>query len=298
LTPVRAERQQAIELARLVAAFCIVAYHTKVPGTTLYYAGLIFFLFLSPYLECGPNWSRRRPVRDLAKLFLVPWAFWMLVYGALNVLARKPMLPGGFNIAGILAGSSLHLWFMPAMFAVLVVFNETKRVVSAKGMFWSTLIAGALMLASTPVTANSILLVSAPFAQWMHAAPAVLLGAAFGLRTLVLGGSAAWLVATCAALASAAFSGRPEISVTYPLGIGASAVVIAHGSRFMPPRLNVQGLARCSLGIFLCHIVFVRGFNALVGREILLTAVCAFACATAATYLARRYLPRTQLILG
>lgn len=87
------KRDQYVELFRIIAAFGIVAFHTKVPLAAISYAGLIFFFILSLYYEVGPNWAKRRRLRDLAVMFLVPLAFWQVIYGAMNVAVGNPLFP-------------------------------------------------------------------------------------------------------------------------------------------------------------------------------------------------------------
>lgn len=292
------QRDQVIELGRILAAFGIVAFHTKVPHAPVYYGGLIYFMFLSPYLEGRYNWARVRAPGRMVRGFLLPWAFWMAVYGALNLLAGNPLFPEAGVVGKVLGGTSLHLWFMPAMCLFLLGLGVVKRHVPPAAAFWSSLVAGTAMLAAFPLTGAGIVALGAPWYQWLHALPAALLGLAFGLQ----GGDplrclAAWGW-TLAALVLAALSDLSAYAVTYPVGMATALLLIELWPRLEWPRLNVQGLASCTMGVYLSHIAFVRVLGAVLGQGRLTTALTAFAAALLTVWLARRYLPRSRLVLG
>ncbi|WP_260599068.1 hypothetical protein [Sphingomonas endolithica] len=141
------DRVQAIELLRIVAAYGIVAYHAQAPLHDLAYAGLVIFLILSPMLDLRFNLDRIRSPAALARALLLPWAFWMVVYGAVNLAQHRPFVEASFM--GILYGSSPHLWFLPFMFAVLTVLNMLKSLAPAILFYGSALVATALLLTVT-----------------------------------------------------------------------------------------------------------------------------------------------------
>lgn len=154
------------------------------------------------------------------------------------------------------------------------------------------------LLASCPLWYPFLGTLSAPFGQWLHAAPAVLFGIALGLYTqahkaLFLGGTALVI-----ALTGVFLTPGPEIQVTYSLGIVATLVVVFLGDRIVPPSLNVQGLASCTLGIYMSHMVWVRVFNQITGRGTWTTAICAAVMSCAIVWVLRRAIPKSRLVLG
>ena len=83
--PARA-RNPWIECLRLIAICGVIAFHARVPIlATWAYAGLVAFVILSPYVDARYNERRQRSMPALARSFLIPWLFWMVVYGALKL---------------------------------------------------------------------------------------------------------------------------------------------------------------------------------------------------------------------
>lgn len=291
-------RNQSIELARVFAAFGIVAYHEKVDYAYIPYMGLIFFLILSPYLDFKKDWSRTRSIRSLAIIFLVPWLFWMIVYGVLNVSVGNPIFPVGQGFYAIMAGTSLHLWFLPAMFLILVMTGILKNIFSPQPVFWCSVVVMTTMLASSPVWATQLSRVEAPYVQWIHALPAVFTGAMLGISTHMPRFRMIGYIALGFGLMASLFSGIPEVSFTYPMGIFLTISIVYFGYFVVPHWLNVQSLADCTLGIYLSHIIWLRILNRILERDSYLTAIAAFCVALTTVWIARKYSTAARFVLG
>lgn len=291
-------RNQTVEMGRILSAFGIVAFHTKVPGSEIFYAGLIFFVFLTPYMESKSNWARVRSVRFLARLFLIPWGFWMIFYGLMNHLAGNPVFPAPTVMGKIFGGTSIHLWFMPAMFLCLVALNALKRYITDASVFWGAAAVCSVMIASLPWTDDNLNDLGVPLYQWLQALPAFMLGVVLGLRRdngvrTIVGG----LIAVSLMLVT--LTSEPDyFSVTYPVGFALVAMFILLPERMELPEIDIQQVASTTLGVYLSHISFVRIFNAVIGREMVLTAVAAFFTSIAFVFLMRRYIPFSRYVLG
>ena len=120
-------RNQAIEALRIVSAYGIIAYHSGARFHDLAYSGLIVFLILAPAVDVQFNWERTRSAGQLARTLLMPWAFWWLAYGLLNLTRHQDVAQAPGVLGAVLFGTSAHLWFIPYMFMVLLLLNILKR---------------------------------------------------------------------------------------------------------------------------------------------------------------------------
>jgi hypothetical protein len=301
----RPARNQAIETLRIVAAYAIIMYHSHAPLHDLAYAGLVVFVMLSPLVDYRYNFGAQRSIITLGRVFLIPWAAWMVIYALLNRLADRPMLPPGPVIAGIVYGTSPHLWFLPAMFVTLVALNMVKRRVSPEILFWGSVVLTAGALASVSLWRPVSLFWVPPLPQWVHAAPAVSAGIALGLMNRVRRRRWLAIMAMLVGLIVALASGLPGIGVPYAVGGGAVALTMIsehrHGERWMSrwrAPVAVQVISSCAMGIYLSHVIWLVIISRLTGAGTMLTVSLTFACALASVWLVRRVVPHSRLILG
>lgn len=295
---VKRPRNQAIELLRIVACFGIVAFHDAAPFPDLAYAGLIAFLIIAPFVDLSFNAARVRSIAALSRALLVPWLFWLVLYGALKVLRGYPFVPRGNVVLAILEGSTPHLWFLPFMFGVLVVLNAIKTRVAPALLFWTALLAAAALFGTVawwrPLSAGW----TPPLVAWMHAAPAVVAGIAIGLAPRLAHGRAIAAALLLVALAFATAANLPGVSLTYPVGVIVTGAVAWWGARLWPAGWTVQPVAQCTMGIYLSHIVWLSFVRHYTGSSNYLTVTVTFAAALASTWAARRFVPVTRWVLG
>jgi hypothetical protein len=293
-------RNQAIEILRVLAAYGIVAYHSGAPFKNVAYSGLTAFLILSPYLDLALSWDRPRKPMLLAKTFLAPWLFWWLFYGVRNIVVNhKTFFLGMGWFQGVLSGTSGHLWFMPAMFAVLLALNACKGRIPPALLFWVSVILGSASLASSmvwmPITRDML----PPLAQWAQAAPAVLIGMALGMGNKVSRPAQMLGAATLAlSLAVAAASSLPDISISYPIGVAATLIAIVAGRYGVGANWNVRPISACMLGAYLGHMFVLQIVVKATGPANYIAVTVTFLIATAAVWIAQRMLPWTHLIVG
>lgn len=116
------ERNGTLEYTRLLAAFGIVFFHAKAPGSEVGYAALPFFVLLLVVMAGPSSQNCSLPVylQSRAVRLFVPWLAWSLVYGLLKfceVLVTGTPLHAEFNLSMLISGPALHLWFLPLSFA-------------------------------------------------------------------------------------------------------------------------------------------------------------------------------------
>jgi hypothetical protein len=173
--------RQEIEFLRIVGAILIVLFHAKVGLSDVFYSGLVVFVILSVHL------LKIEPIAHAAKKkyerLVVPWMFWFCAYGAFNFVLGRPIFSGnGEWGSAILAGTSIHLWYMPYIFLVGLTLVFVKSQVSDRlyvDVGW--ILAVALILTSArwrPYFSEF----SYPWPQYMHA----LIGVAVGMFSVAL----------------------------------------------------------------------------------------------------------------
>lgn len=241
------------------------------------------------------HWKRVRPIGTLARSLLVPWAFWMVVYGAVNIAQHKNVFPDGW--ADLLYGTSAHLWFLPFMFFVLVTINIIKPH-SPRLLFWSCTIASSLLIVTAsiwrPLSFN--FLVPAP--QWIHATPAVLIGIIFGLMGKIGNSRIIALLILGVALMVADTEFLQGFSISYTVGVLLTAIAARYGTRLTPEGWSVQPVASCMMGVYLCHMLVLKIVGAVTGQGNYVTVSLTFVIALCGVWSARRWLPSSKLVLG
>lgn|GEM_PF-949632 len=257
--PQGSRRNQGIELVRILAAFAIVWYHSKAPGSEISYSGLSAFLILTMLFEVGGNWSRRARIAELARRLLIPWAFWFGVFGAINLARHQPFMSldysGGW-VAGVLAGSSIHLWYIPFIFALIVTLAVIKRSADRQLLFWLTMMAIVVNLATVWQWEPWSRQVGYPLAQWMQASTAVLIGLLIGLHRSTRWGVQALAVALMLVAATWMLFPLPGVALPHLIAALVLLAALRWGDR-IPTSHVIQTLANATFGIYLCHPIFL-----------------------------------------
>lgn len=296
--PSKAPRNQAIEALRIIAAYGIVAFHSGARFHDVAYSGLVVFLILSPMADVRFNLHRVRSVGHLARILMIPWLFWWVVYGIRNIAIHKVFLATPYPLVGVLYGTSPHLWFMPYIFMVMVLLNVIKNRVSARILFWIFTVATATLLATVTAWRPPTLTWELPLPQWMHALPAVCIGIVLGLSGRV--GKAAiisWLVIATTLLV-AVYAQLPGISIPYTVGIVLMGIVSSPLAIRLSKKWSVQPVSDCMLGVFLTHMLWLQIFSRMVGTGTYLTVSLTFVVALVTVFSARRMIPASRIVLG
>jgi len=119
-----------IEFLRIIGASGIICYHSSFPSCRPGYAGLIVFILLSVYLLVS---VQRKNIISLisrrAGRMIVPWFVFFIFYGFLNLINSKPFFPQPGIFCSILAGSQIHLWYLPFIFLMGIPLFYVNRLV-------------------------------------------------------------------------------------------------------------------------------------------------------------------------
>lgn len=290
-TPFAMNKRQDIELLRIMAAFAIVWYHSSTIGGEISYAGLIVFLMLSMYLAGRSTYSGSRYLFRRTNRLLIPWAVWFLMYGAKNALTHKPIIPTDNGIiAGILTGPSIHLWYMPFIFACLILFDSVRKYASSASIAWASAALTIVVLGSTALWRQVSIQLGCPIAQYAHASAGISLGAFFAFIGAFPGRTAALLLVMifAAALSAIPFEG---VGIPYVLSIAAGCMV-AFRIFEKAVTLDFGVIAECTLGIYFVHILVFDIFRKYHIVNGILTPVAIFFLSACAVFLMRRSFPR------
>lgn len=225
-------RDSAVEWLRVAGAAGIVWFHAGVAGSYWGYAGLVVFLLLSMMFEAGPNIAKPPSVSRLAKRLLVPWLVWWVVFGALNIIRHLPIIDTSHGLLlDVLASPSIHLWYLPFVFGVIILFGFVKGSLSTSAIAIGSAVIACALIWAIPLWRPLSLAAGYPLAQWAHAAAPVFTGILFGCAVRE---RRWWLLSLpiAALLASACFGPFPTVAPIYLLGAALVAVVVGVPPRF------------------------------------------------------------------
>ncbi|WP_373651891.1 acyltransferase family protein [Schlesneria sp. DSM 10557] len=256
VTAARSNRNVALDLLRIVSALGVVWFHCKGPGKFLAYAGLPALIALSLGLATAPGASApfSLMVVKRAKRLLLPWLFWCAVYGGANLIKSqglKEISRHPANEWAFLAGTSLHLWYLPFAFLVTCLARPLLAYI-----YYSERTAGAtavMLVSGTTAICAWILETTtfpAPFGQWVFGFPAVAVGLSLphsgGLSRKTLRVVSLVLAVSIGCLATHS----PAFYIPCILGTAAiGAAWLVH----IPALGCISWLAGLSFGIYLVH---------------------------------------------
>lgn len=287
---VPAARLPDIDLLKGVAALGIVCYHATAAWHAVTYAGLVVFVALTAALALKSGLAGERPVRRRAARFLLPWLFWWLVYAAVNAVSGAPIveLRNGL-VAGLLTGPSVHLWYLPFAYCTVCAVDAAAHCLDTRALRWLPIALAASALALAAVWRPASLAAGYPWAQYLHAAPAVAIGvhmATFRRHSLSLDPLAASLLAL-ACLVSLDVAG---VGVPYLVGV-AAAFLFTHLLRPLLRERDFGWLSSRLLGVYLLHPLFIRAIRHFVDAPGLLLPLLAALSTFVAVGLVQRAAP-------
>jgi len=260
-----AARVANIDRLRILAAIGIVWFHTEnAPYRHIAYAGLPVFLLIFCSLLTSQGW--RGTTAEFLKRrwhrLLKPWLFWSAVYGLCRLanalhtgdaMSLRQML----SAETLLAGPSIHLWYLPYAFLVGAVIHAMNRWTShirEETVILANMAAGTVLLAvhATGVWTH----LGRPLPQWEFGLAALPLGVAVGKclaipsrdrgRLFLVG--IALVVATECQILHRVGLGNPVL----PHGIATMMVCLAY---CWPIRSDavVAALSPLAFGVYLIH---------------------------------------------
>lgn len=270
-------RNRWVECFRIVSAFGIVWYHAGLTrGHQLGYAGLVYFLVLVAYYEMKRRVAGPRGLRRLAERLLIPWLFWFAVSAIVKIVKRQPVLPY-LDLPSLLVGPSLHLWYLPFAFFCLVITRLTKPWIAVP----SLLALGLLLITASTWRGLSVNL-EAPFPQYVHALPPVLVG-------IVLADPARErrLIAAAVMILMLWSIDLPGVGYPYLIGSIAALGAIEFGDRHVQPPPWIDRVAPLMFGVYLIHPLFLTVVHRLALPAIV-GVILAFVLSVGATAVLRR----------
>lgn len=250
-------RRQDIEWLRVLACLGIVWYHARGPGEEFALAGLIVFVMLSVVLVHPREEPLKDRLRARAERLLLPWIFWWGVYAVMDVVTGRA---GRWTTAEwpvlLLAGPSIHLWYLPFTFFVLLAMDAWHRCFPGGAPVWAGLLgvftATALLLLATQGVLMPVSL-EYPFAQYLQVLPAVLVGL-FLRRWNTQPPWARWLALVWVLLGLWGLASHPVQGMSWPylIGFPLGLLLLRPGVRYRVP-WSAAPLSRATLGIYLVH---------------------------------------------
>ncbi|WP_068414389.1 acyltransferase family protein [Planctomyces sp. SH-PL62] len=269
------ERVAGFDVLRLGALLAIVWFHTGAPGAEYTAWRLPTLAIISATLAAGR--AERRPlpqqIRKTGARLLLPWLFWCGVYG---VVELATYLRHGTSIVDelggrvFLTGTSVHLWYLPFAFAMILFINLARRLTAGVRPTYACLLPALLAVLSLAVLAIDRPYegdVGTPAPQWLRCLPAVFLGLAVGTATrhasLRRSGVIAVVLVNSAACALIAIRFDDPLAVRY--GLAMLLVALASTWRFEPPRW-VAAAVGMAMGVYLVHMSIHRLVYAVSNR--------------------------------
>lgn len=281
-----APRLETLDAARFIAIVGVVFVHTPespilqrwvVAGTF----GVPFYVFTALYLQVrgihrNPQRSLLRYVWERIRQLYLPFLAWSVIYLVIRdakhlLLTHEP--PVALSPWMLISGTAHHLWFLPFLLFVCIVAAAINHVCQRSAVVRWAVVAlsavGGLLLATVerPDWLNYLDDYGDPYLFWWKALPSACWGIAVAwVLTLredlwrrtavpVIGGLL--LVGTMALQVA---TGYTRIERTLG-GLGLLLLATAPWRR-VPFLLWMSWIGRRSYGIYLAHIVFIEGMQA------------------------------------
>lgn len=279
-----------VELLRIVSAFGIIWFHSGYEfGRDIAYAGLVVFLILSAYFTIKSN--REHSVLDRASRLLLPCFFWSIVYAVYSTLRGKEVFPDDYSLLiSILSTPAIHLWYLPFVFFCTIAIDSTRKQINPAALAaLVTLIASTLLLTSPLWRQWSYI---PPFNQYIHAAPAIFIGVAYGvskqlnptLRFLLIG------LLSISAIFILQFDTK-GVGINYSIGIAVTLLLLREKS-ILPKNSAILELSKLTFGVYLLHPIILSALR-YSGIESLNLVILGFVISALCIYLSLRILPQS-----
>jgi len=271
------ERAVNVDRLRILAAFGIVWFHTQGAAyRVIGYAGLPIFLlvFFSLIVRNARPGDTTRFLKRRWNRLIIPWLFWSVVYGLCKsvkavCLTDTNALHNVLSVESLLAGTHIHLWYLPYAFLLGFLIHEVNRRtlgVSNAAVVLTATVAGLLLLATRPLGVFSEPL-TPPLPQWSFGLAAAPLGFAIGrclvirshnTRRLLMSVVASSTLLVCIVLNWAGFA-----SPAVPYGLAVALVCVAYARPVRSDRF-VNAVAPLTFGIYLIHPLVSFGLQRLI----------------------------------
>lgn len=234
------------------------------PGWDIGYSGLIFFIQISAFLLCSQEISHNRLKKRAVRL-LLPWLFWSFIYGFLNLAKGRKFIGISDSIlATLLTGTYIHLWYLPFMFICSLALSLALPVIRNVNNIKAVMI-GAIFVSGISLITSSIFrseVHSTPFAEWLHAVPAVVIGSSASIlmksnmsqRTINMMYLILILMTSIISLYIIILERQNGLGIPYLIGTIISLASIRINSKPLP---YVQRFSDLTMGIYLIHPLLI-----------------------------------------
>ncbi|MEK8025566.1 acyltransferase family protein [Pseudaquabacterium rugosum] len=282
-----------VEILRILATIGIVWFHAGAPGSGIAYGGLLVFFVISIWFSDFGAGSFSAYALKLANRLIRPWLIWCVIYAAVNILRRRPIVEGGESWIGYLAGPSVHLWYLPFAFFVLVVGYAFWRCFSPLLGFMLAIIFALTILVFVPFWRPESLGLPIPLPQYAHALFGVCLGFAFRFSK---GLPPAWVFGAMTALIFASIARLPwsGIGSTYLVAVIASLALVFPLDKIFGSLRNIglPLLGRHSFGVYFIHPPIIGLLKARFSPDSFLLPLLVYLVALACVHGLWRIFPR------
>lgn len=269
-----------IDRLRILAAFGIVWFHTEgAPYRLIGYAGLPIFLLA--FFSLIVRNARADDTACFAKRrwnrLIIPWLFWSVAYGVCKSakaiwMTDMDALRGVLSIESLIAGTHIHLWYLPYAFLLGLLIHEVNRRTSRvndTAVVLAATATGIFLLAARPLGLFAYC-ISPPLPQWSFGLAAAPLGFAIG-RCLLIDSHdsrrqllSVVTLPTLLACIILTWAGSTSPAVPYGLAIG--LVYIAYAWPVRGDRV-AAAIAPLTFGIYLIHPLISFGLRHIVEAQ-------------------------------
>ena len=276
-----------IEIFRLVSVFGIVWFHSGIShGTEIAYSGLIFFIITSVYFAVKSQ--RQHTILDRAKRLLVPCFIWAIFYGAVMIKMNGFLFYKDFGLLrSILMTPSIHLWYLPFMFFVLVTIDSVRSVFNKAWFSYIIGISAIILISLSPLRREFEIV--KPYGQYVHALPAVLIGIFLGTYNK----STIWKIILAGILISIitmTVRQEPGIGITYLTGI-IPCYFLFRSWAITSKQSMILSASSATFGVYLIHVFVILVLDSFDVKEYWL-ATLAFILSLAIIMVFRKFAPQ------
>jgi surface polysaccharide O-acyltransferase-like enzyme len=289
--------RQGIDLARFIASFGVVIAHATIsPRDWIGHLSLSLFLILTAFLaaQSALRAGGAYAFAPRAQRLILPWLVWSLFYRLVDeAIADVPFANGLISDPwSLLAGASIHLWFLPFVGMAMVLVGPILRAVTtAERLMMACLI---LVGFSAPLFfAHETLHLPEPLPQWAFALPCYVLGLLLAIGHQL---GKAWVpILTSVALTAVAVwlgKGAPwTVTIVCSVLLFEFFWRLPLRSDWLPP------LGQAAFGIYLAHPFFMLVVYKFFGADVnvILGACLAFLMSWVFITVARRFAPFARI---
>ena len=252
-------RRNDIELVRLLGAFGIVWFHSMDPiGHNVAYGGLILFVVYAVYFSITSK--KIHLLRDRFRRLIIPYLFWTGLYGLFNLSTSNSFFtPASAEIAPIFATPSIHLWFLPFIFIVLLIIDTFREKLIGTTATYIFCLLATVSLALSYIWRTFYY--HYPIAQVLHVIPAVLIGLVYGNLSTVNKKAAPFiwiflLLGSCVAIIMKV----EGMGWTYLTGLLLTTPLVLKNSIIGNSRF-ISSLGSTTFGTYLLHPIIMEVFG-------------------------------------